>query len=69
MCTHYIINCLRTADFYCIHGTHRSDISMRTGRKIVHTFAVRIVIYFAGRCLNIMVIYMYIAPGCGHMSP
>ena len=38
---------MRTADFYCVHGTHMSDVSMRTGRKIVRTYAVRIVIYLA----------------------
>ena len=47
LCTHRIKNCLRTADFYCVHGTHRSDISMRTWRKNVHTYAVHIVNYFA----------------------
>ena len=46
--THKTKNCLRTADFYCVHGTYRSEILMRTERKIVRTYAVRIVICIAG---------------------
>ena len=46
--THKIENCLRTVDFYCVHGTHRSELLMRTEQKIVCTYAVRIVIYIAG---------------------
>ena len=49
---HKTEKCLRTADFYCVHGTHRSEFSMRTERKIVRTFAVRIVIYFAGQNID-----------------
>ena len=45
--THKTEICLRTADFHCVHGTHRSEFSMCTKRKIVRTYAVRIVIYFA----------------------
>ena len=54
MGTHKTENCLRTADFYCVHGTHRSEFSMRTERKIVRTYAVRIVIYFAVTFVNNM---------------
>ena len=46
--THRTVNRLRTTDFHCVHCTHRSDFLMRTERKIVRTYAVRIVIYFAG---------------------
>ena len=45
--THKTENCLRTAD-----DTHRSEFFMRTQRKIVRTYAVRIVIYIAGQNLE-----------------
>ena len=45
--THKTLNCLCTADFNCVHGTQRSEFFMRTERKIVRTYAVRIVIYSA----------------------
>ena len=50
--THRTVNRLRTADFHCVHCTHRSDFLMRTERKTVRTYAVRIVIYFAGDALD-----------------
>ena len=44
---HKTVNCLRNADFHCVHGTHRSEFLVCTERKIVRTYAVRIVIYIA----------------------
>ena len=37
-----------TVDFYCVHGTHRSEFFMRTEQIIVLTYTVHIIIYFAG---------------------
>ena len=47
--------CLRTADFYCVRGTHMYEFSMRTEQNIVRTYAVHIVIYFAGKLNNLEV--------------
>ena len=57
--THKIVNCLRTADFYCVYGTHRSEFLMNTERKIVRTYAVRIVIYIVDT-VRIVKIIIYI---------
>ena len=67
--THKTENCLRTTDFYCVHGTHRSEFSMRTERKIARTYAVHIVIYFAANgemkpYLKVFTLYGH----CGHLG-
>ena len=54
--THRTVNRLRTADFHCVHSMHRYDFLMRTERKIVRTYAVRIVIYFAD-IINVVDLY------------
>ena len=59
---HKTEKCLRTADFYCVHGTHRSEFSMRTERKIMRTYAVRIVIYFVAGVCRGKSIFLIIAP-------
>ena len=38
--THKTENGLCTADFHCIHGTHRSEYIMRSKRKIVRTYVI-----------------------------
>ena len=55
--THKTQNCLCTADFYCVHGTQRSEFCMRTERKIERTYTVHVmVIYFAVSQSTAMVI-------------
>ena len=53
----------RIGSLDCIHWfPHPIDASHEIWLQLAKWFQRR-------RCLNIMVIYMYIAPGCGHMSP